>query len=231
MKNKLIFLALFVVLGFALSQLPVNKLAGTKAQLTFFDMYYPVSGAFLGSWFGVIAVLAMQIGNLVIHGFNGVDSHSVLRLIATLRFLPLIFGTLYFSFDKHNSKLSKLILLAPLAAIISFNLNPIGRSVWYYSLFWTIPLLVWPLRQKFLLARSLGSTFTAHAVGGAVWIWAFHLPAVVWVGLVPVVILERTVFALGMSASYILLNNVLGYLEAKKLLPSGLVLNKKYLLK
>jgi len=79
--------------------------------------------------------------------------------------------------------------------------------------------------------RSLGATFTAHAVGGAIWIWVFNLPAAVWISLIPVVIMERGIFALGISASYILMNNVLAYLSSKKLIPIGITLDKKYLLK
>ena len=43
--------------------------------------------------------------------------------------------------------------------------------------------------------------------------------------------MERGIFALGISASYILMNNVLAYLSSKKLIPIGITLDKKYLLK
>src|SRR3990172_1095426 len=52
--------------------------------------------------------------------------------------------------------------------IMFINLHPIGRTVWFYSIYWLIPLIVWPFRNNFLLARSLGATFTIHAVGGAI---------------------------------------------------------------
>ena len=68
--------------------------------------------------------------------------------------------------------------------------------------------------------RSLGATFTAHSVGGAAWIWAFNLPATVWQGLIPIVIQERLLFALGIAASYLVMKYVLSFLIAKKLLPS-----------
>lgn len=226
-KSKLLFLAIFVILGFVLLQIPVNVLAGARVKFTLFDLFAPISGAFLGSIFGAAAVILMQSTNLAINGFSGVQQDSILKLLATLRFLPLIFGVLYFSLGA--SPKNRLMLIIPIVSIIIFNLHPIGRTVWFYSLFWLIPILIWPFREKFLLARSLGSTFCAHAVGGAVWIWAFNLPANVWISLIPIVVLERSIFALGISASYILFTNLLGVLTRNKLLPKGLTIDRRYL--
>lgn len=218
MKSKLFFLIAFVILGFVALQIPVNALAGAKVKFTLFDLFAPISGAFLGTPLGIVSVLATQIINIVSHG-TVVDKGVVIRL------LPTLFAVWVFA------RRDRLGLIVPVLAIISFNLNPVGRSVWFYSLFWLIPLLVWKFREKSLLARSIASTFTAHAVGGAIWIWAFSLPAVVWKGLIPVVIIERSIFTLGIAASYILMTNVFGYLSSKKLLPSSFVFERKFLVK
>lgn len=222
-KNKIIFIAIFAVLGFLLLQLPVNNLIGTKARLTFFDMFYPISGAFLGGVWGMFAVALMQLVNLAFHGFGGVKATSILALFATVRLLPMIAGVLVFS------KSGKKILILPALAILAFLVNPVGREAWYFSLFWVIPFAVWPFRNRFLIARSLATTFTSHAVGGAIWVWAFPTTAAYWAMLIPIVALERSIFALGMSASYIFVNNVIYLLQSKRLLPFGLELNKKYL--
>lgn len=227
-KEKITFLLIFIVLGYTALQYPIATIKGSKIPFTAFDLFAPISGAFLGSIWGVLAVVAMQTGNLILHGFKGVDQTNILKLIATLRFLPMIVGVLYFVL---RSRFNNLILAIPLLSILAFNLHPIGRSVWFYSLFWLIPLAVWPFRERFLLLRSLGSTFTAHAVGGAIWIWAFNLPAKVWISLIPVVIMERLIFAFGISASYILVNNILGYLSSKKLISKSIAVDKRYLLK
>jgi len=225
MRSKLFFVLFFIVLGLVTLQIPINTLEGSRVRFTLFDLFVPISGAFLGTGLGVISVLAMYIVHLVTHGFAGVNASSPLTLVATLRFLPLIVGVWFFA--KKEGRL----LVLPALSIIAFNLHPVGRTVWFYSLFWTIPFILWPLRDKFLLARSLSATFCAHAVGGAVWIWAFNLPANVWVSLIPVVILERSIFALGISSSYILMNNILGYLSARKLIPKAIEVDKRYLLK
>ena len=219
MKSRLLFVLLFVVIGLIALQIPVNTLAGSRVKFTLFDLFAPISGAFLGVTWGIIAVLAMQIANLIFHGVSNIDKGSLIRLI------PTLFGVWFFARKEGR------LLIVPALSILVFNLHPVGRTVWFYSLFWLIPFIVWPFRERFLLLRSLGATFTAHSVGGAIWIWAFNLPANVWISLIPVVILERSIFALGISASYILTNNILGYLSNKRLIPKGLTFDKKYLLK
>lgn len=217
MKNKLIFFTIFSILGLIALQIPVNFLAGSKVKFTLFDLFAPASGAFIGTTFGIFSVLTAQIINIALHGF-------VLDRGVIIRLFPTLFAIWFFS--KKDSRQ----LLIPLIAIISFNLNPVGRSVWFYSLFWLVPYIVWPLRERFLIARSLGATMTAHAVGGAIWIWAFSLPSAVWISLIPIVIVERMIFALGISANYILFNNVLKFVAEKKLIPKGIMVNKKYII-
>ena len=90
---------------------------------------------------------------------------------------------------------------------------------------------MWPLSKKSLAAKALGSTFTAHAAGGAVWIWAFNLPAPVWISLIPIVALERGIFALGICASYVVFNNFFALLSKKSLLTGAFSFDKNYVLK
>ncbi len=227
MKNKILFLVIFLIIGFILLQIPVNFLAGAKVKFTLFDLFAPITGVFLGTLPGSLAVVSVAFANLILHGFSGLQGDSILKLIATLRFLPLIAGVVYFS---HTKTLGRLAIAIPLLSILVFNLHPVGRSVWYFSLFWLIPLITYPFKDRFLLLRALGSTFCAHAIGGAVWIWAFGLPASVWQGLIPIVIMERGIFALGISASYIISNNILAILAKKKFVSKNFSFDKKYLL-
>lgn len=222
MNKKLIFFLVFSLLGLTALQVPINQIIGSQAKFTIFDLLAPTCGAFLGSTIGIIAVFAIQLINLLIHGVSSFDRASVMRL------LPMLFGVWFFAV---KDKRGKWLLIVPALSIIAFNLHPQGRAAWFYSLFWLIPFIVWPLRERFLIAKSLGATFVVHSVGSAFWIWAFNLPSSVWASLVPVTILERSIFALGISASYIFLNNVLGFLSFKKLLPAGVQFSKKYLLK
>ncbi len=225
-SDKVVALLIFAILGFIALQLPINNLAGSGAKFTLFDVFAPISGSFLGTPLGLVSVLLMQIVNLAFHGFANMDKGVVIRLF------PILFGALFFSgVVKKNSAW---LLLVPFAAIVSFNLNPVGRSVWYYSLYWTIPFLVYPFAKKSLVARSMSSTFVAHSVGGAIWIWVFHFPAIFWQGLIPVIAFERGIMTLGICASYILMNNAIVFLsnknKSKKFIFSGFNLDKKYFL-
>ena len=223
-KSKLLFVLIFIFLGFIALQIPINQIVGSRVSFTLFDLLAPISGTFLGSVYGVIVVFLIQGFNLLAHGISNLDKGAIIRLF------PTLFAVLYFSLATKSKKNSNYILLFPILSIIVFNLHPIGKTVWFYSLFWLIPLFVWPLRNRFLLARALGATFTAHSIGGAIWIWVFNLPAAVWVSLIPIVVIERGIFALGISASYILMNNILAYLAKKRLLTAGFSVDKKYIL-
>ncbi|MBI3486436.1 hypothetical protein HY025_05880 [Candidatus Daviesbacteria bacterium] len=214
MKTKqLIFFAIFSVLGFITLQIPFTKLAGSNVSFTLFDFFGPISGAFLGSAFGVLSVLGIEIINLLI-------KHTSLTTGVLIRLFPVLFALLYFSLIQKKNNYSKLILLVPILAILAFWANPVGKQVWYFALFWTIPLIAYFKRNN-LLIKSLGSTFTAHSVGGAAWIWAFNLPASIWQGLIPVVIEERTLFALGIAGSYLVMKQLLNFLTHKNLLPKS----------
>jgi hypothetical protein len=48
----------------------------------------------------------------------------------------------------------------------------------------------------------LGSTFIAHAVGSTIWIYTVPMTAQMWLGLMPLVAIERLCFATGMVVSY-----------------------------
>ncbi len=216
-KEKVLFIIIFAVLGFIALQIPITQLEGSKAKFMVYDAFAPVAGAFIGTGPGVLAVFFMQFVNFLVHGAVVEDAGTIIR------FLPMLFAVLYFA------KKGKFNLVIPIIAILAFVIHPIGRTVWYFSLFWTIPIIAYFLRDRFLLARSLGATFTAHAVGGALWIWVFALPAPVWISLIPIVVLERALFAVGISVSFVLVNNLLAFLEKKHILNLGFIIDHKYI--
>lgn len=214
MKKKIIFIVLFAFFGFLAMQIPFTQLIGSKAKFTLFDFFGPIAGGFLGSFFGVITVALMELANWALHGWQ-TDAGTIIR------FFPMLFATWYFT--RH----SKIVLIAPCLAIIAFLAHPVGRQVWYFTLFWVIPLIAYFWRERFLFVRALGTTFTAHAVGGALWIWNFEMPAAVWQGLIPVVFKERFLFAVGITVIYLAFSWLFNYLAIKKKVPlSFLTLEK-----
>lgn len=210
-EKKFIFTAIFTLIGLVTLQIPFTKLAGSNVSFTLFDFFGPIAGAFLGPVLGIISVLSVELANFFLR-------HTPITTGSIIRLFPMLFAVYYFAVASKKKK-SIFILLVPVIAMIAFWVHPIGRQVWYYALFWTIPLFAY-LKKDNLLVRSLGTTFIAHAVGGMAWIWAFNLPASVWNNLIPIVFAERMLFAFGIAGSYLVMKYVLRLLIAKKILPS-----------
>ena len=108
------------------------------------------------------------------------------------------------------------MLLVPAIAMIAFWAHPEGRQAWYYALYWLIPIAAYFFHQKSILLRALGTTFTAHAVGGALWIWIFNMKAALWISLIPIVWKERGMMAIGITVTFYIFNGVLSWLVNKK---------------
>lgn len=209
MQKKFLFVGLFTILAFISLQVPFNKLAGSNVSFTLFDFFAPMAGAFLGPVFGIVSVLSVMVTNNIIKEVPWTQG-------AIIRLFPTLFAVYYFA--SISKKEGRWILAIPLLAILTFLAHPNGRQVPYYTLFWLIPLIAYRFRSN-LFFKSLGATFTAHAVGGAAWIWAFNLKPVVWNSLIPVVISERLLFAAGIAVSFIAMKHILNFLIQKGVLP------------
>ncbi len=82
---------------------------------------------------------------------------------------------------------------------------------------------------KNLFLNSLGATFTAHAVGSVIYLYAFGLTPAIWLALIPVVFLERGFFAVGIFASYLAMNTVLSKISAlEKFANKDYLINSKF---
>lgn len=209
-KKGLLFLIVFSILVFVGDRINFSKLVGADNQFfTLFQFFGPIAGAFLGPVVGVLSVLIAEVASKI-------SAHAAFDLVTILRLAPMLFAAWYF-----GTKKDKLSFLVPVAAIIVFVAHPVGRQVWFFSLFWTIPIIIKLLPKKYgdrIFLRSLGATFTAHAVGGAMW---NYLPLPIpmtpgaWTALIPVVIYERFLFAGGIAVSFVLLNTLLDRLDSK----------------
>lgn len=215
--KKILFIALFVMIGFGAMQVPFSKIIGAgNMKFSLFDFYGPIAAAFVGSVWGIIAVGAMQIANWGWHGFN-VDAAAIIRLF------PVLFSVLYFA------KKSRWALLAPAICMIAFWIHPEGRAAWYYALYWLIPIASYFFYDRFLFARALGTTFTAHAVGSALFAWFLNLKSAVWISLIPVVWKERVLMAIGIMLTYMAFNYIMSLLLTRtKLQLPFLKINPKY---
>ncbi|MFC1687334.1 hypothetical protein ACFL0L_02050 [Patescibacteria group bacterium] len=227
MKKLIITSLALFLLGFIALQIPFSVLIGGQDQhFSLFDFIAPALGGFIGSITGVFSVIGVKALHALFHN----DTFDTLTII---RLFPLAFGALYFGLKRHKHFMA----LVPFAAIILFTIHPEGRSAWFYSLFWLIPI-VSLFVKKSLFFNSLGSTFTAHAVGSVAFLYAFNLPSEVWIALIPIVFIERMLFTSGIAIFYLTFNTALSYISKLKYVPmlsrfvdSRYVLSKKFLSK
>lgn len=194
--RKVAFLTLFTIISLAAYQLKFSNILGVPAQsFTFFEFIGPIGAGIFNPLLGVVSVAFVELVNFLVTG-------SAIQPVTLIMLVPMMFAAFYFG-SKSRSR-----VIVPLICMGLFVLNPLGRQAWYYSLFWLIPVAA-ALWKDNLFMRSLGATFTAHAVGSVAFLYAFNIPASIWATLVPITAFERLSFAVGISVSYIAVNTIL----------------------
>ncbi len=207
MKKRILFIVTFTALGLILLQIPFTNVIGSSQKFSLFDFFAPTIGAFLASGWGAITVIAVKTFNVILH-------HQSFDLTTTIRLFPLAFAALYFGTRKYKT----IVSFIPLVCMALFIGHPEGRQAWYYSLYWLIPVAA-SFTKKSLVMNSLGATFTAHAIGGVTFLYAFNLPAETWIALIPVVFLERMLFTAGIALSYVTMNSLVNFLAVRFRMP------------
>ncbi len=195
--SKILFFALFLVAGLIAMRINFSQLLGAPNQFfTLFQFFAPIAGGFLGSTLGAIMVLVTQSVDFVLVGKQA-------TLLNVARLFTLVAAAWYFG----TSGKQKWAAAIPALAILLFAIHPVGTQVWYFAvMFWSIPILAKFFYSENLLAKSLGATLTAHAVGGVLWLYTLPTTPEFWVGLIPVVAYERLLFAGGIALSFVGLN-------------------------
>jgi hypothetical protein len=203
--SGIVFLILFAALAYVALQIPVFALVGvTGKSFTLFEFFGPVAGAFIGLQ-GVIAVGLAKLSNAALTG-------APFGIWDIAKMTPMMFAAYYFYRNGARGFGDRLSLIVPLAAMAAFWLHPVGQQAWAYALYWLVPVIVKFLPERLVL-RSLGSTFTAHAVGSVLFLYTIPTAPALWLALIPIVALERGAFALGISASHIVFTNVMGAVD------------------
>lgn len=200
----LMFISLFTALAVVASGINFSSALGAANQtFTFFQFMGPIAGGFLGAGAGILSVLLAQLASFVLLG-------KEIELINILRLAPMLFAALYFA-KYSKGKIAQATV--PFICMALFMLHPVGAQAWYYSLYWLIPAIALLLPEHLFL-RSLGSTFTAHAIGGIIWLYFIPTTPAFWLALIPIVAFERTLFAAGISVSYVAFNTLFSRVEA-----------------
>lgn len=185
------------------SQLNFAPILGVENQFfTLFQFFGPTAGAFLGPVIGAASVLLAELVNFVFVG-------KELSIINVIRLTPMLFAAAYFGMKSLKNK--RIVAAVPLVAMVAFWLHPVGQEAWFYALYWLIPIVA-TLKPN-LITRSIGATFTAHAVGSVAFLYAIPTTPALWIGLIPIVAMERGLFSIGIAGSYIVFNTVMAKLH------------------
>jgi hypothetical protein len=201
----LAFVMLFSLLVLAADSMNFSPILGGAANKSFtlFQFLGPIAGGFLGAGVGAVSVLLAEVVSFFWLG-------KAVNLLNIILLAPMLFATAYFAMYSRGKFAGAAISLICMVAFIA---HPIGGQAWIYSLYWLVPAIALALPEHLFL-RSLGSTFTAHSIGSVVWLYAFPSTAAFWLALIPVVAVERLLFASGISVSYIALNALFARVEA-----------------
>lgn len=160
----------------------------------------PLSGAFGGIIGCGLVFLFRQLMHLI---FFKTLSLSFLAFC-----IPGLCASLYWA--THHAIIR---LFLPIVCMGLFVAHPVGAQAFIYSLYWLIPVALYFITPKSLFLQALGSTFIAHAVGSVIWLYTVPMTASMWMGLMPIVIYERILFALGMVIAYHILAFVFGLID------------------
>jgi len=160
----------------------------------------PLSGAFGGVFGAGLVFFVRQLVHLFC--FKTI-SLSFLALC-----VPGFCASLYWA---SNHFLVRLLL--PLVCMVLFIAHPVGGQAFFYSLYWLVPAILYFGPRRSLFLTALGSTFTAHAVGSVIWCYTVPMTPAMWMALMPVVALERTLFALGMVIVHYVISFIFGMID------------------
>jgi len=209
MDKKLLFAIVFGLVSLVALNINVSYIQGSQNKsFKLFQLVAPTAGAFLGPVLGTLAAFVAEVLDAL---FNSKE----LTFSSFLFMFPVLGAVYYFSaYAKSRATNDILTTVIPLMAITAFVLHPVGSAAAIYSAFWLIPLIVKLLPENVFL-RSLGATFTAHAIGSVFWIYLFATTPSFWFALIPLVMLERLTFAFGITASFLAFNNILGLAEVR----------------
>ena len=217
MNDKLklgVFLVLFSVLSFLFYTVNLSYIWGSQAQsFTMFQFIGPVGGGILGPGIGAVIAVAVDFAAKIIFGKMTWDLVGFIRLF-TVAAAALCFGMV------RKEKWAGIII--PIAGMLLFWANPVGAEAWGYALLWLIPIVA-SFFASHLFLRSLASTFQAHIIGSLAFLYLVGLPASAWWALIPLVLVERTLFAAGISVTYVFLNSILNYIMGKMHVQTGFV--------
>ena len=209
--REYILTSLFLVGVIALAKIKFHPIFGTPHKFSALTMYAPVIPAFTGTLFGAIVIFGARVIQLA---FGLSQANDIVSYII---YLPVFLAGYYFSKMFKNKRYH---VLLPIMLMALFLVHPIGRQVWYYSLFWLIPIIIAVSQTRIrkllrthdiptIYLYALAATFIDHAVGSVMFLYYINIPAKYWIMSIPFVPIERLIYALGITLFYLTIRTVL----------------------
>lgn len=205
----------FLMATIVLSKIKLHPIFGTGGRFSLLAMFAPIIPSFIGASFGAIAIFGARL----LQFFLGI-SHPK-HYLSYISYLPVFIAGVFFSkmFKRKRDHLA-----IPIGLILLFILHPIGRQVWYFSLYWLIPIVIiiaqpyirkifWKHDLPTIYLYALSATFIDHAVGSVMYLYYFNIPAIYWIMAIPYVPIERAIFALGITSFYLFVKKALEALQ------------------
>lgn len=196
---KRVAMLVFLTLLAAASWIKVSFIIG--AHTGFFSLSHCLT-PLCGLVSGIGGLLTLFLVKTALHTYA---AHTGTALLLGLH-LPTLCAGLYcrFALRSTPSTIARWLFLAiPVLCMVLFTVHPVGSQAYAYSFFWIIPVIALCIPHQNFFFYALGSTFTAHAVGSVLWLYAGLVPnPAAWLALIPVVIVERCMMASGMTLSY-----------------------------
>lgn len=167
----------------------ITMLFGAKtAFFSGFSLAGPLVGLYSGLGFGAGLFFLRRVVHCLYMGSSLFSPFSF--------YLPTCAAGLYFKTSSFWIRVA-----VPVLCMILFVVHPVGQEAWYYAAYWLIPVALYIAQSQTAFATALGATFVQHAVGSVLWLYVMPTTATLWASLMPIVLVERLVCALGMVAS------------------------------
>lgn len=125
-------------------------------------------------------------------------------LLLLVYHIPSLCGSIAFSNITSSTVLKRIGLGTLLiACTLLFLIHPVGSHAAAYTALWLIPAILLCVNTRNVFVNALISTFVTHAVGSVIWLYFFvSLSAEQWLALMPIALVERIIFASGITICY-----------------------------
>lgn len=202
--TKIILILIASIIFLALTKIKIAPILGTQMKFSLSAFFGPTLAKIFGIEIGTGVIVFTHLLGLAL-GF-----YKIKAVQDFFTFLPIILGGIYFT---KVFKGDKKLFFLPLICILLFILNPIGRTVWFYSGFWLIPIFISLFKEKIdkiirlpvfkIYGYALGAAFIDHAIGSVIYLYLLKIPSQFWIAAIPLTILERLILAAGIELCYL----------------------------